>query len=55
MNNLKPGESRIEAKIVVKDKHGNVKYQGPLVMKVATVKENENGSNPLDSRPQRSG
>lgn len=49
---LKAGTAKVEAQIVVRDKHGNVKYQGPLVMDVVHVeeKENEDGSYSPDSR-----
>lgn len=31
---LSAAQSRVEAQVVVRDKHGNVKYAGPLVMNV---------------------
>ena len=39
---LEVQSGKIEAQIVIKDKHGNVKYQGPLVME---VKEKEDVRN----------
>ena len=41
-NDLKAPESKVEMQVVVRDKDGNVKYQGPLVMKVEN-KEKESG------------
>ena len=38
---LKSPQSKVEMQIVVRDKNGNVKYQGPLVME---VKEKEDVS-----------
>jgi hypothetical protein len=47
-NNLPAQSSDVQMQVVVRDKHGNVKYQGPLNMNV--VKEKEDGSNPSDCR-----
>lgn len=46
--NAKP--SKVEMQVVVRDKDGNIKYQGPLVMDVTHVeeKESENGCYPSD-------
>ena len=48
MNDLHAPPAEVQMQVVVRDKHGNVKYQGPLNMRV--VKEKEDGSNPPDSR-----
>ena len=45
---LKAPQSRVEMQVVVKDKHGNVKYQGPLVMNAVKVEEKEDGRNAPD-------
>lgn len=31
---LKSGTAKVTAEVVIRDKHGNVKYAGPLVMNV---------------------
>lgn len=45
---LKAGVSKVTAEIVVRDKDGNVKYQGPLVMDVVHVEEKSSGDNAPD-------
>ena len=52
---MKAQESNVEAQIVVKDKHGNVKYQGPLVMTAKTEKEKEDVGNSQHGGEKRSG
>lgn len=56
MNNKPTSEVKsrpadVQMQVVVRDKHGNIKYQGPLNMNV--VKEKEDGGNAPDSRPHR--
>ena len=46
---LQAQPAKVEAQVVVRDKLGNVKYQGPLVMEV--TKEKKDGDDPLDSGP----
>lgn len=53
-HDLKAPESKVEMQVVVRDKFGNVKYQGPLVMKVEK-KETESGGDSFDSREKRGG
>jgi hypothetical protein len=50
MNELKVQSAKVTAQIIVRDKDGNVKYQGPLVMDVVKEeeKEKENGRNTSD-------
>lgn len=36
---LKTGEAKVSLQVVVRDKHGNVKYQGPLEMRVVPQPE----------------
>ena len=50
MNELKATESKIEMQIVVRDKDGNVKYQGPLNMQVVSEERKEDGNDPSDRR-----
>ena len=49
---LKSTESKVAMQVVVRDKHGNVKYAGPLVMTVEN-KEKEDGSHAQHCGPQR--
>lgn len=46
MNQLQAQGGKIEAQVVVRDKDGNVKYAGPLVL--TPIKEQANGSNAPD-------
>lgn len=47
---MNSSSAKVVAEIVVRDEHGNVKYQGPLVMEVVhEEKEEENGRNSSDS------
>lgn len=41
--NLKAQDAKFEAQVIVRDKDGNVKYQGPLVL--TPLKEQPNGGN----------
>jgi hypothetical protein len=47
---MRSQDAKVEAQIVVRDKDGNVKYQGPLVMDVVKEeeKEKEDGRNSPD-------
>lgn len=45
---LKTVASKVTAQIVVRDKDGNVKYQGPLVMDAVHVEEKDSGDNAPD-------
>lgn len=46
MNELSAQVAKIEAQVVIRDKDGNVKYAGPLVL--TPIKEQANGSNAPD-------
>ena len=50
---LKAGEAKVEMQVIVRDKYGNVKYQGPLVMNATLVKEKEDGGNTSDTGQNR--
>lgn len=43
-NDVAATPAQIQAQVVVRDKHGNIKYAGPLNMNI--VKEKEDGRNP---------
>jgi len=49
---LVASQATITAQVVVRDKDGNVKYAGPLVMQ---VKGDDDGSNAQHGSPERSG
>ena len=44
VNELQGVNARIDMQVVIKDKDGNVKYQGPLSMDI--IKESDHGSDP---------
>jgi hypothetical protein len=50
---VKVSNSKLEMQIIVRDKDGNIKYQGPLVMDVVheEKKEQENGGHTPHSCP----
>jgi hypothetical protein len=45
VSNVQAQAATITAQVVVRDKHGNVKYEGPLVMDVVKDERKDNGSN----------
>jgi hypothetical protein len=51
MSDLKVEPSRVELQIVVRDKDGNIKYQGPLNMDITKQEEKgkEDGGHSYDS------
>ena len=49
-SNVAAQAAKVSAQVVVRDKHGNVKYQGPLEMNVVSgspedIKEEDHGGN----------
>jgi hypothetical protein len=47
MNELQSEKAEIKAQIVIRDKDGNVKFQGPIVMTpIKDEKEPDDGSHP---------
>ncbi len=41
--NVQAQDVKLEAQVIIRDKDGNVKYQGPLVL--TPLKEQDNGGN----------
>ena len=53
-NKLKTQPASLQMQIVVRDKHGNVKYQGPLNMDVRQEEREKHGGDTQHGGPQRS-